>query len=79
MSKQILVTSVCDYPECEEVDREIPEGETGQVRPVEVLFYVRSRGRKTKIVTVDMCQAHIDEMKTLYQALAKVDQGKVNE
>ena len=79
VSKKILVTSVCDFPGCQEEDREVPEGETGTIRPVEVLFYVRSRGRKTKPIVVDMCELHIADTKEWFRLLAKADQSKVTE
>ena len=76
MSKHILVTSRCDYPDCSEVDRETPEGRTGTVRSVEFLVYVQSRGRKSKPIIIDLCEQHIEELKGLYLYLSKVDQSK---
>ena len=76
MAKQIRITTECDWEDCGVSDADLLEGESGEIRPVDFLVYVRGRGRKSQPITIDLCPLHVVQMKNIYQALSKFDQNK---
>lgn len=73
--KEIKVINWCDHPVCLERRPEMRNG--GQdVKDVQVWFY--TRGAKREPIKVELCPDHEDEMRSLYQALSKFDQNKVD-
>lgn len=71
MKKVITITETwCDHPDCVE-QRDDNDQKT---QTVEMWLWTPGRGRKPNSITVDLCEFHLSEMKSLLSALAKYDQ-----
>lgn len=73
---KMLVTTVsswCDHPECvaERLESDPPSQETFEI---DFWVYTVGRGRKTSPIRVEVCEEHLEQMKSLYQEMKKFDQ-----
>lgn len=62
-----VVETTCDHPACTE------EG-SQPTSSVQFWVYVTAKGRRTNPITIELCDAHRDEVKGLFQFMQKFDQ-----
>jgi hypothetical protein len=76
--QEVFVITRCDYPGCADASRKAnPDGQT--TTKIEFLVNTVSRGRKTKLIIVEVCEEHLAELRRLFTAMAKHDQSEVEE
>ena len=72
--QEVVVKTYCDYPDCADAWKsESTDGASQKTTRTTVLVYTNGKGRKPEPIEVLLCDDHLAQMKTIFQALQKHD------